>query len=90
MGVAGRFAGASSGSLGFELDWAVYCAVAATALLITDFYPLTQVYQIAEDAGRGNPLLADRLHQLNPRWQEVLAVAALRFGCGRTVRDGVS
>lgn len=36
-----------------------------------------------------NLLLAERLHDLNPPWQEALAVAALRFGPGQTACDGV-
>ena len=42
------------------MRWAIWLALVATALLITGFYPLTQVYQIAEDSARGDCSFAVR------------------------------
>lgn len=45
---------------GGEMGLAIYIVIGATALLITGFYPLTQVYQIEEDRGRGDISFAVR------------------------------
>jgi 1,4-dihydroxy-2-naphthoate octaprenyltransferase len=65
---------------GEAMEWPVWMAWAATALLITGFYPLTQVYQIEEDRGRGDISFAVRFGP-----EGVFRTARLLVGAGATL-----
>jgi 4-hydroxybenzoate polyprenyltransferase len=63
----------------------LFVTTAAAALIITGLYPLTQVYQIAEDAQRG-----DRTFAVHFGFQTVLHLSRVLVGAGLLLLEWVT
>ena len=61
QGALGWFLGWSAAGGGWRLGGAAWWSLAAACVAVAALYPLTQVYQIAEDAAREDDTLARRL-----------------------------